>query len=127
MLPILSAEQETLRTGVLDRCAAFTEMQVWSIHSKLNPEAWLSNFRPEELLFATTLLRSFMYFNAGFIERMAYKAIGSASASILRGSNLNDDRASWDRFLKHAIFTRILGDPPSEADSGFTFQRIFGV
>jgi hypothetical protein len=41
---------------VLAKCNYFVDVQLWPIHSEMDPERWLSNFKPEEMDHAVQLL-----------------------------------------------------------------------
>jgi hypothetical protein len=40
----------------LAKCNYFVDVQLWPIHSLIDPDMWLSNFKPEEMDHAVQLL-----------------------------------------------------------------------
>ena len=54
---------------VTAKCDYFVDVQLWPPH-KLRPEAWLANFRSDELPFALHLLNAFLYYSDHFLDQL---------------------------------------------------------
>ena len=116
---------EVTREFVLTKCDYFVDIQLWPIRSDLDIESWLNNFTDTEAEFATHLLNAFMYFSRPVVDQMFVHAIHDLSRLFyVRGEPVARTRARWRGFLDNVILTRVTGEVPSDADSGFIFARM---
>ena len=128
MIPMTAPEQVTPHYPdsftVLEKCKYFTTCQVWPLKSRADPEAWLSNFRQDEMAHATQLLNSVLLFQPPFMNGLFYSAFQSLSHRLVRGSDsFATAQARWRSFVDRVIITHVSGENPSTTDSGFTFAR----
>ena len=112
------------RQFVLERCAFFTTVQLWPVHSHVDPARWLSNFTDSEIEFAVHLLNGFLYFSDNLVDELFAGAFQALSRSLLRpvGSFLAVQTA-WRSFVDSIIVTHVTGEDPSITDSGIAFAR----
>lgn len=108
----------------LAKCNYFVDVQLWPIHSLIDPDMWLSNFKPEEMDHAVQLLYSFMYYSEPLIDEMFVASFQGLSREIMsRSPSLLNVRAAWRAFVDSVIVTRVTGEIPSDTDSAYTFAR----
>ena len=108
----------------LERCRFLADVQVWPVHSKLDPDRWLANFNDAEMPYAVHMLHSFLYFSEHMVEQMlcaAFQGLGKFVISC--ESDFAAAQRQWTEFRDNAIITRIPGEQPSDADSAFIFVR----
>jgi len=109
---------------VLAKCNYFVDVQLWPIHSVIDPERWLSNFKVAEMDHAAQLLYSFLYYSEKLTDEMFIAAFQGLSREIIkRGHSLLNLRATWRTFVDSVIITYVTGEKPNVTDSGYTFAR----
>lgn len=109
---------------VLSKCNYFVDVQIWPIHSVMNPERWLSNFKKSEMDHAVHLLYSFMYYDEKLTNRMFVAAFEGLSRLLVRDDiALSGIRESWRSFVDNVFITHVTGETPSTTDSGLAFAR----
>jgi hypothetical protein len=109
---------------VLAKCNYFVDVQLWPIHSHIDPERWLSNFKPEEMNHAVQLLYAFMYYSEPLINEMFVAAFQGLSREIMSHSpSLLNVRAAWRTFVDSVMVTHVTGEIPNNTDSGYIFVR----
>ena len=126
-LPTMSANPITPLTVneefVLQKTSDFVDFQLWPIKSSVNPELWLSNFLPDEKIYALHLLNAFAYFSEALVDMLFQSAFQNLSA-LLRPSMRGPARkAAWQLFMDSVIVTYVTGEEPSATDSGLLFAR----
>lgn len=113
------------RGSVLAKCSYFVDVQLWPILESLDPERWLTNFEDGEMEYALLLLDSFLYFNQPTMDKLFAAAFGQLST---HGQDADAPYVKkmehWHRFFDGVVVTRVQGEKPSDADSGFRFQRM---
>src|SRR6185295_8963657 len=113
------------RDLLLSKCRYFVETHLWPLETKLDPNAWLSNFLEEEEPHALHLLNHFFYFSKPLVERLFVASITGLSSRVLSSKNAYvRARSEWRDFISSAYFVRVTGERPSDADSGFLFSRM---
>jgi hypothetical protein len=106
------------------KCNYFVDVQLWPTHTLIDPDRWLTNFKPEEMDHAVQLLYSFMYYSEPLIDEMFVAAFQGLSREVMRRSpSLLNVRAAWRAFVDSVIITRVTGEIPSDTDSAYTFAR----
>lgn len=109
---------------VLSKCKFLVDVQLWAIKKRIDPEGWLSNFKPEELPHALSLLNGFMYFSGPTVDELFRGAFRKLSQIVVKDKDsLIGAQAEWRNFLRDSVVTRVTGEEPSDADSGFLFAR----
>ncbi|MBX3406696.1 MAG: hypothetical protein KF869_08025 [Phycisphaeraceae bacterium] len=112
------------RVAVLEKCRYFTTCQIWPLRTRADPEAWLENFRDDELPHAIQLLNSVLLFQTPFIDRLFYSAFQSLSRFLFKpGDSLTIAQSRWRTFVDSVLLTHVTGEDPSTTDSGYTFAR----
>jgi len=112
------------REFVLAKCSYFTDVHLWPLQQKLNPQRWLENFSDIELPFALRLLESFYYFSEPLTNALMYGAFQGLSRRITAGSHTQyQAKAAWRSFVDRAVFTFPTGETPNVTDSGHLFAR----
>ena len=109
---------------VLGKCNYFLDLQLWPKKTKVNPEAWLSNFRSNELDAAIHLLNGFVFFSSDLVEQLFFAAFQGLSTRIAPDYPQEAAIEHWQTFLDSLMITRVTGEIPSDTDSGFIFQRM---
>lgn len=116
---------EVKREFVLAKCSYFVDVQLWPLRRILDPEIWLSNFAESEKAHALQLLHSFLYFNQLLIDQLFWAAVQSLSRRVYVSQALGENAlGGWRSFIDRLIVTRVMGERPSDVDSGFLFQRM---
>jgi hypothetical protein len=109
---------------VLAKCNYFVDVQLWPIHSEMDPERWLNNFKPEEMDHAVQLLYSFLYYSEKLSDEMFVAAFQGLSRELMsRSQSLLTLRVDWRTFVDSVIITYVTGEVPNVTDSGYTFAR----
>src|ERR1043166_1930229 len=109
---------------VLQKCEFFVDVQVWPF-GKLHTDEWLNNFEPSELEHAVHLLNAFMYFSSPLVDQLFCAAFQELSRVVRKnGDSFLAVQGSWRSFVDSLIVTRVTGENPSDADSGFQFVRM---
>jgi len=115
---------EVSKEIALDRCKFFADIHVWPLHSKLDPDRWLSNFNNAEIPYAVQMLHSFLYFSEHKVDQLLTAAFQGLSRLVVSsGSSFSVAQREWTEFRENAIITWIPGEIPSEANSGHVFIR----
>ena len=87
---------------------------------KLHPEEWLTNFEASEQEHAVHLLNAFMYLSTPLVEQLFCAAFQELSRVVRKnGDSFLAVQGSWRSFVDSLIVTRVTGESPSDADSGF--------
>lgn len=120
----IGAAAKVNKEFVLQKCDFFVDVQVWPF-GKLHPNEWLANFQPNELEHAVHLLNAFTYFSGRLVEQLFCAAFQELSRIVRKnGDSFLAVQASWRSFVDSLIITRVTGENPSDADSGFHFVRM---
>ena len=109
---------------VLSKYAYFVNVQLWPTEQQLNPVNWLRNFLPEERDYALHLLNAFLFFSEPLTKQLLIAAFQALSMPVVLGKPPATARADWASFLDSVIVTRVTGEIPSDADSGYIFSRL---
>lgn len=109
---------------VLGKCDFFVDVQLWPLHSELDPRAWLSNFTDEEMPHAICLLNAFVYYSRRLVDEMFVASfqqlcpqVAPPTGGAVTASTL------WRAFHRDVIVTHVEGETPNITDSGFAFAR----
>lgn len=109
---------------MLGKCDYFLQVQLWPVRTELDAEAWLSNFKRDELPHAVHLLNAFLYFSERLVDQMFVAAFQSLSRLLVpSASDAADLRTSWSSFVDRVVVTHVTGEDPNVTDSGFMFAR----
>lgn len=111
-------------TFVLPKCEYFVNVQLWPTEQQLNPVKWLENFLPKEQDYALHLLNAFLFFSEPLIKQLLFAAFQGLSMPVVLGKPRARARADWAAFLDSVLVTRVTGEMPSDADSGYIFSRL---
>ena len=109
---------------VLSKCEYFVNVQLWPTEHQLNPVNWLKNFLPEEQDYALYLLNAFLFFSEPLTKQLLFATFQALSMPTVLGKPLATARADWASFLDTVLITRVTGETPSDADSGYIFSRL---
>jgi hypothetical protein len=122
--PILEPARVS-RQFVESKCDYFSSIHLWPRETKVNPSAWLSNFRESEMDHAVHLLGAFLYYSADLTIELFKAAFHSLSARLgdFRASHA-DAKSAWLEFRNSLIVTRVTGEVPNDTDSGYAFARM---
>jgi len=119
------AAAEVNKKFVLTKCSYFVDVQLWPFKQDLDPEGWLSNFKPAEMEHAIHLLNGFMFFRQPLMRQMFYSAFQNMSTVLVRpNQSFGELQAEWRSFVDNTLITRVTGERPSDTDSGFHFERM---
>jgi hypothetical protein len=111
--------------NVVAKATFFVDAQLWPVEAQLNVSGWMSNFLPDERDYAVHLLNAFIYVSQPLMNKVFEAAIANLSRTIVTSKkNLVRARSEWGRFLSSALFVRVTGEKPHDADSGFIFARM---
>jgi len=111
--------------NVVAKATFFVDAQLWPVETRLNVSGWLNNFPPEERDYAAHLLNAFIYVSQPLMNKVFETAIANLSRTIVTSKkNLIRAGSEWGRFLSSALFVRVTGERPHDADSGFIFSRM---
>lgn len=109
---------------IRQKCEFFVDVQVWPLHNALDVRGWLSNFRPEDELFATHLLNAFMAVPSHFLDEMLAANFRALSRTVASGhDSYAEKRTAWQTFLSQMLVTFPTGEEPSPTDSGPEYAR----
>jgi hypothetical protein len=112
-------------TADTERWRYFSQVQLWPIRGKFDPDGWMENFQSDEIPLARRLLEGFTFYSAPLVAQMFRTAFGNLSQLVItQRSNYLSAKAEWTRFVNSSLFVRVTGEIPSEADSGFIFTRL---
>ena len=109
---------------VLSKCDYFVDVQLWPVAQRLNPRAWLSNFKENEMAHAVHLLNTFVYFSRPLTEQLFKSAFQNLSMAVTAAQPMRRARAAWASFVDSIIVTRITGEDPSDTDSSHIYARM---
>jgi hypothetical protein len=109
---------------VMAKCDSFVDYQLLPLVEKLNPSAWLTNFKDSEKDLAVHLLNSFIYYSETFTDKLFSAAFLGLSRTIrpIHSSYLKN-QTQWRDFLDTILVTHVTGEEPNTTDSGYTFAR----
>lgn len=111
--------------NVVAKATFFVDAQLWPLETQLNVSGWMNNFLPDERDYAVHLLNAFIYVSQPLMNKMFETAVANLSRTVVRSKkNLVRARSEWGRFLSSALFVRVTGERPHDADSGFIFARM---
>lgn len=118
------APVEVTEPFVLAKCDYFVDVQLWPLHSHVDPRRWLQNFTDEERPYAIHLLNALLYYAEPLIDQLFVAAFQGLSR-YLRGKSesLVQAQAAWRAFVDNAIVTPVPGERPHSTDSGNLFAR----
>lgn len=109
---------------VLAKCDYFVDVQLWPRRTNLDPKAWLNNFRDDEREYAVHLLNAFLYFSTDFVNELFRAAFQRLSCDVAsRDEPFVQAQARWQQFRRNVLVTFVMGETPSETDSGLSFAR----
>lgn len=115
---------EMTKELVVSKCDYFVDVQLWPQKSIINPELWLSNFLPAEMVYAIHLLNSFLFYSEQLVNPMFIAAFQMLSNEIrCAGDSFISTLVSWNSFIDNIIVTPVTGEDPNISDSGFVFAR----
>lgn len=115
---------EVTRRFVSQKVEYFTDIHVWP-SERIDVDGWLGNFVDPDIPHAAQLLNAFVFFNARTTGELFRAAFHGLSRVVGIGEeSFEQSQRSWNRFLSRVIVTRITGEQPSDADSGFAFVRL---
>lgn len=98
---------------------------LWPKRGNFDPNAWISNFLPDELPLALRLLDGFTFFTDELVKQMFRSAFLNISQHVISDKNsLQNSRAEWSNFVSSLVVVRVTGEVPRDADSGFAFARL---
>lgn len=98
---------------------------LWPKRGNFDPNAWISNFQPDELPLALRLLDGFTFFSDELVKQMFRSAFLNISQYVISEKNsLKISRNQWSTFVNSLIVVRVTGEIPCDADSGFAFARL---
>ena len=111
-------------SDVLSKANYFTDVQLWPLQFKFNPEGWLNNFLDSEQQHAIYLLNGFMYFSSYLMDQMLVSSFQSLSSTLYApGDSFLTLQAKWRLFVDTVIITYVTGETPNPTDSGVSFAR----
>lgn len=88
-------------------------------------ESWLDNFLPGEREHAIALLNSFVFIPDEITKQLFQASFHAISSEICRSNaTYREAQQTWKRFVDRLIVTRITGEIPNDAESGFYFVRL---
>ncbi len=103
----------------------FTDVQLWPLRTKLDPEAWLSNFSDAEEEYALHLLSAFLYFSDALTVQLLEATFQSLSLQpMFQRAPFLKVQGQWRAFLDSVLVTHITGETPNSTDSGHVFLRL---
>ena len=108
---------------VLPKCEYFVNVQLWPTEQHLNTGSWLGNFLPEEQDYALHLLNAFLFFPEPLTKQLLFATFQALSMPTILGKSPATARADWASFYDSVLVTRVTGETPSDADSGYIFSR----
>lgn len=112
------------RAFVLAKCSFFVDVQLWPILENVDPESWLSNFRPDEMDHALQLLNGFMYLSEPVTDAIFAASVQRLSRLVVGiGKPFHEAQRIWKAFLQTSLFTFVTGESPNPSDSGHIFVR----
>jgi len=115
---------EMTKELVISKCDYFVDVQLWPIKSVINPNLWLSNFSSDEMIYATHLLNSFLFYSEQLVNLMFIASFQMLSNDIRNdGDSFLNTLISWNSFVDNIIITPVTGEDPNISDSGFAFAR----
>ena len=79
---------------------------------------------PDEQVYALHLLNAFLFFSEPLTKQLLFAAFQALSMPVVLGKRLATARADWASFLDSVLVTRVTGEIPSDADSGYIFSRL---
>jgi len=116
---------ESRKQAAVERIDCLNQLQAYPPRSRLDPEAWLNNFKPPEIPYALALIRGLIFFNTANLERLFAGSVARLMVHVVsEGATPDVQLQEWNTFFHSALFTRIPGELPSEGDSGFIFLRL---
>lgn len=110
---------------VMGKCDYFVEVRLWPLTQRLNPKRWLSNFNPDEMNHAVSLLNAFIYFDKILVDQLLLGAFQNLSRLFCgAGTSYLSAQSKWRDFLDTVVVTGVQGEQPNPTDSGYTFLRM---
>ena len=101
-----------------------TDIGVWPVGDRMDPYAWLCNFKLDERPFAFNLLNIFLYYNEQLVDALLYGAVQGLSARIVSSAtSFEEARNEWHGFLNTVLVSYVQGENPNPTDSGPLFAR----
>ena len=89
----------------------------------MNINAWLRNFRDNEVEYAVNMLNSFVYLNEQMTNSLFLAAFQSISEEIAADQPYQDRLATWTQFRSSVVVTHVVGEIPGPSKSGYHFSR----
>lgn len=124
MLPLLNLDPAPEEPRVLHEADFLAQAAVWPMSDRINPRAWLNNFRDDEVPYALDLLRSFVYFSEGMSEVLLRSAVQRLGQEVLDFNAAPHVVASaWRGFVDGLVVVPVRGEDPNPTDSGFAYVR----
>ena len=104
-------------------CDALIDLHAWD-HTKIDPHAWLTNFRDDDVPLALTLLNCFSFYSDQLVDQLFYAAFqGLSNVSNDPWTAFSDARTAWTNFCQSSVVTLVQGEAPNPSDSGWYFAR----
>jgi len=116
---------EPTRHLVRATCEYFTEVQLWPLRTKLDPDRWLENFSVSEEEHATHLLGAFLYFSDAITSQLFESAFQALSLHpMFPRCAFLQAQGQWRAFFDNVLVTQVTGENPNSTDSGYAFLRM---
>lgn len=131
MVPSLSPS-EVPPKFVTAKCDYFVDVQLWPPH-KLRPEAWLTNFKSDEMPFAVHLLNAFLYYSDHLIDHLFGGAFQSLSEILhpAQPAGFLEIQSGWRNFVDSLLIIPVEGALPNITDSGMSYaaraRHVLGI
>ena len=109
---------------MLSKLQLFADFHLWPDRETLNPDAWLENFKTNELPYALNILHVYLHFNDRLTNALFHAAFHSLSAAVTKDANSPGEAVRlWNHFLSSLTVTYVQGESPGPTDSGYLFAR----
>ncbi len=111
-------------TRVLGKLSFFRKAAIWPVEITIDPEAWLTNFEPDEIPVAIALLDAFSYFAPEITKKILAATFHRLSSHVTDPSFSPEDRnRKWREFRANVIVTYPTDERPGATDSGRSYLR----
>lgn len=109
--------------SVLTACDSLVDLHAWH-PTKLDPRAWLSNFKASDAPLAMALLSRFTFYSDQLVDQL-FRAAFQGLSNVQNNSwkVFGEAQSDWANFCTNAIVTMVQGEQPNPSDSGWLFAR----